>query len=79
MSHIRKTTKQESDAYAAYRKASSECVLYALTAPAEDPELARLRRRASAYRVQWMTAARKLEAADLRDADRTPRRRTVHA
>lgn len=65
MSSLRKITRTESDAYQAYVKASSDAVIRTLDG-LEDDETARLRRRAGAYRAQWLAAARRLEDATLK-------------
>lgn len=67
-SRITKSERVVETAYSRYRKACAE-LLAAQTAlefmphagPADVAEVARLRRRAGAYRVQWDTAARHLE------------------
>lgn len=67
-SRITKSERVTESAYSRYRKACAE-LLTAQTAlefnpnagPVELAEVARLRRRAGAYRVQWETAARHLE------------------
>lgn len=60
-SRLAKATKIESAAYAAQVAASADVIRRVLDG-IEDAETARLRRRADAYRVQWLAAARKLES-----------------
>lgn len=63
-SRYAKAAKAEAAAYAA-SVAASAAVIERTLAGIEDAETARLRRRSDAYRVQWLAAARKLEALAL--------------
>ena len=74
MSHIRKAVNTEARAYAAYRSACADLVVYRLTARTDDdPELTRLERRAHAHRVQWEAADRRLSTIERRDTERRMR------
>lgn len=65
MSSLRKATQQESAAYAASVTATA-AVVTARMDGADESEIARLTRRAQAYRTQWLATARRLEEVALR-------------
>ncbi|UVT31372.1 hypothetical protein SEA_MARCIE_110 [Microbacterium phage Marcie] len=69
-SQLTKAIKREAAAYAARVKASAAVVAHVTEHPQhgerDDPEAARLRRRADAMRVQWLATARELEAVQLK-------------
>ncbi|UDL15478.1 hypothetical protein SEA_PEPE25_103 [Microbacterium phage Pepe25] len=69
-SKLTKAIRREAAAYAAVTRASAAAVSHVTQHPQhgefDDAEAARLRRRASAMRVQWLATARELEALQLK-------------
>jgi hypothetical protein len=63
-SRIQKAINAEALAYSKLTSASADAVVAFHDPTCDDTEVARLQRRAGAYRVQWLAAARKLEALD---------------
>lgn len=75
MSHLGKLERTEERAYATYRAAAADVIVYQAElsatvrdlSDAQNAELGRLRRRAGAYRAQWAAAQRATEDAVIRE------------